>query len=133
MWHVCLHAQRIMNRVTVKTSTIFIAKGKRTKVYRSVNEVPPKLRRELEASTNSFNSATILIADRRGRQEIQRVLNRLPSSLRTRLASSLIDREASPARERVRFSVAAFLRRNWVEILLPAGVGVVIWLAFNYR
>jgi hypothetical protein len=133
MWHVCLHAQRIMNRVTVKTSTIFIAKGKRTKVYRSVNEVPPKLRRELEASTNSFNSATILIADRRGRQEIQRVLNRLPSSLRTRLASSLIDRETAPARERVHFSVTAFLRRNWVEILLPAGVGVVIWLAFNYR
>lgn len=122
-----------MNRVTVKTSTIFIAKGNRTKVYRSVNEVPPKLRRELEASTNSFNSATILIADRRGRQEIQRVLNRLPTGLRSRLASSMIHRESAPPRPRARFSIAAFARRNWVEILLPAGVGVVIWLAFNYR
>jgi len=111
-----------MNRVTVKTSTIFIAKGNRTKVYRSVNEVPPRLRKELEASTNSFNSATILIADRRGRQEIQRVLSRLPSSLRTRLASSMIDPEPSAVRERPRFSVVGFLRRNWV-----------IWLAFNYR
>ena len=48
-----------MQRVTVKTSTIFIAKGGKTHVYRSVSEVPPRLRKELEESTNSFNSATI--------------------------------------------------------------------------
>ena len=60
-----------MQRVTVKTSTIFIAKGGKTQVYRSVSEVPPRLRKELEESTNSFNSATILIADRRGREEIR--------------------------------------------------------------
>ena len=79
-----------MQRVTVKTSTIFIAKGGgKTQVYRSVSEVPPRLRKELEESTNSFNSATILIADRRGREEILRALNGLPSGLRTRLASSL--------------------------------------------
>ena len=61
-----------MHRVTVKTSTIFIAKGNRTRVYRSVSEIPQRLRKELEESTNSFNSATILIADRRGREEILR-------------------------------------------------------------
>ena len=59
-----------MQRVTVKTSTIFIAKGAKTRVYRSVQDVPPQLRKELEHSTNGFNSATILIADRRGREEI---------------------------------------------------------------
>src|ERR1700677_4135506 len=78
-----------MQRLTVKTSTIFIAKGGKTQVYRSVSEVPPRLRKELEESTNSFNSATILIADRRGSEEILRALNGLPSGLRTRLASSL--------------------------------------------
>src|ERR1700679_3046600 len=78
-----------MQRVTGKTLTIFIAKGGKTQVYRSVNDVPAGLRKELEDSTNSFNSATILIADRRGREEILRALNGLPSSLRTRLASSL--------------------------------------------
>src|SRR5258708_35924576 len=78
-----------MHRVTVKTSTIFIAKGGRTKVYRSVEEMPRRLRQELEQSTNGFNSATILIADRRGRAEILRALQGMPSTLRTRLASSL--------------------------------------------
>ena len=67
-----------MHRVTVKTSTIFIAKGGRTRVYRSVSEIPQRLRKELEESTNGFNSATILIADRRGRKEILRACRVCP-------------------------------------------------------
>jgi len=127
-----------MQRVTVKTSTIFIAKGGRTRVYRSVEEVPAPLRKELEASTNGFNSATILIADRRGRAEIIRALNGLPSSLRSRLASSLgpqkgsAPRTPSPAAD-PSTGIIAFLRRNWLEISLPAAVGLIVWAAFNYR
>lgn len=124
-----------MQRVTVKTSTIFIAKGGKTRVYHSVNEVPPRLRKQLEDSTNGFNSATILIADRRGREEILRALNGMPSGLRSRLASSLNSPPSSagtpaqgPAHPALRF-----LRRNWAEVLLPAAVGVIVWLAFHYR
>jgi len=120
--------------VTVKTSTIFIAKGGKTRVYHSVNDVPPLLRKQLEDSTNGFNSRTILIADRRGREEIVRALNGLPSGLRSRLASSLNSpsNAAAPA-ERTTPPVLRFLRRNWAEMLLPTAVGVIVWLAFHYR
>src|SRR5580765_6977798 len=123
-----------MHRVTVKTSTIFIAKGGRTRVYRSVSEVPQRLRKELEESTNGFNSATILIADRRGRKEILRALQGLPSALRTRLAASLTPSQ-DPAAEGPKASrpLARFLRRNWPELLLPGAVGLLLWAALNWR
>ena len=123
-----------MNRVTVKTSTIFIAKGGRTRVYRSVSEIPPQLRKDLEESTNSFNSATILIADRRGRQEIIKTLNGGPSALRSRLAPSLAPRAiAEPAGESRITPVLRFVQRNWVELALPAAVSLIVWAAFHFR
>src|SRR6476646_5774217 len=106
-----------MHRVTVKTSTIFIAKRGQTQVYRSVGEIPAKLRKELEESTNSFNSATILIADRRGREEIVKALNGMPSTLRSRLAKSLTPRPAGEPASDASVSKAVpvmhFIRRNW--------------------
>jgi hypothetical protein len=126
-----------MHRVTVKTSTIFIAKRGPTQVYRSVGEIPAKLRKELEESTNSFNSATILIADRRGREEIVKALNGMPSTLRSRLANSLAPRptaeRATEAPENKAVPVMRFMRRNWLEITLPAAVALIVWAAFNFR
>ena len=122
-----------MHRVTVKTSTIFIAKGGRTRVYRSVSDVPQRLRKELEESTNGFNSATILIADRRGRSEILRALQGLPSPLRTRLAASLAPKQEETPPPKPSRPLGRFLRRNWPELLLPGAVGLLLWAALNWR
>jgi hypothetical protein len=66
-----------MTRGVLKTSTIRISAGEIDAVYRSVKEVPAALRRRLLRSTNSVNSATILIADRRGRRELVRAIQNL--------------------------------------------------------
>jgi hypothetical protein len=63
-----------------QTSTVMIAAAGAEMVYRSMEEVPRPLRSKLLKFTNSPNSATILIADRRGRQEIARVMRTLGNS-----------------------------------------------------
>jgi len=63
----------------------------------------------------------------------------LPSTLRSRLASSLAPQKqpapvASTAVPGARpTGVVAFLQRNWLEISLPVAVGFIVWAAFNYR
>ena len=110
-----------MERLTVKTSTIFISVGSRTQVYRSVDEVPPKLRRKLQETTTGINAATILIADRKGREEIVKALQGLPSGLRPRAGRATTKK------------IRKMDWKTWAEILLPGLVGLLIWLAFNYR
>jgi hypothetical protein len=56
--------------------------------------------------------------------------------LRTRLASSLASKPVETPASRaslMKTQTVAFLRRNWAEILLPGAVGLIVWLAFNYR
>jgi hypothetical protein len=105
-----------VERGTVKTSAIFIAADGRTKVYRTLEEVPPPLRKRLVDSTHGLNSATILIADRRGAQELLRVKRNL---LRLRQLAANVPRR--PAWN--------FLR--WPELLFAGAagaVGAVVWL-----
>jgi len=118
-----------MPRVTLKTSTIFISAGDETRVYRSVDDVPPPLRRKLEQSTSSLNSATILIADRRGREEIVRAIRGLPSNVSSRLASNLHTgvRRGRPSLD------WRILLRYWAEILLPGVIGISVWLLLSLR
>jgi len=123
-----------MHRFTLKTSTIFISKGRKTRVYRSVKEVPKRLRQELEESTNGFNSATILIADRRGRQEVMRALHGMPSALRNRLTPSLQSpTELAPAPAPVNRPLVRFLKRNWMQIALPGTIGLAAWAALHWQ
>jgi hypothetical protein len=117
-----------MSRVTLKSSTIFISVGNRTEVYRSVADVPPSLRKKLEQSTNGINSATILIADRKGKEEIVRAIRGLPSDLRSRLGSSLREEAPPPVRRlailpSIPWTRVARIWEDWAEFLLPVAIG----------
>ncbi len=96
----------------VKTASILISAGDSQGVYRSVDELPEPLRAKFTVATQGLNSATILIADRRGRQEIARALRKLPVS----------------APQATRLSVA-----NVVGLVLAGSTGLLVWLILSHR
>jgi hypothetical protein len=119
-----------MSRVTLKSSTIFISVGNKTEVYRSVADVPPSLRKKLEQSTNGINSATILIADRKGKEEIVRAIRGLPSNLRSKLSTPLRDETSAVERQPIAWVRAC---QQWAEFLVPAAIGIAVWLLFSLK
>jgi hypothetical protein len=80
-------------RGTYQTSTVLISGRGGERVFRSVDEVPAALRTQLLKSTNGANSATILIADRRGRHEIARAMRNLPGTAQRRLLRAMAGEE----------------------------------------
>ena len=78
-----------------QTSTVLISTSGTERVFRSVDDVPAGLRTRLLKSTNGANSATILIADRRGRQEIAKAMRNLPGPVQKRWMQSLMATEAA--------------------------------------
>jgi hypothetical protein len=105
----------------VKTSTIFISAGEIESVYRSVEDVPDPLKRQLIRSTNGLNSATIVIADRQGRKEIARAIRNLPAPEANRPPAQPEPLEARIG-PRVLHSIGALL------LVVAAGV---VWLIFH--
>ena len=71
--------------MTIKKTTVYISIGDKTEVFRSPDEIPDGLKSQLARSTRGMNSATILIADRGGREEIRKILAGKPSALKSRL------------------------------------------------
>ncbi|HEX3684291.1 MAG TPA: hypothetical protein VHU83_17285 [Bryobacteraceae bacterium] len=123
-----------MTRLTARSSTIFIATGGATHVYRSVNEIPPALRRKLQDSTRGMNSATILIADKRGQQELVRALQGRPTDVHRRLAEivSPPDTAELPLATPQSPNVSSPWRK-WLEILLPIALGASLWFFIDSR
>jgi class 3 adenylate cyclase len=108
-----------------QTSTVLISAGGADLVYRSVEEVPARLRTRLLKSTNGANSATILIADRRGRQEIAKAMRSLPGPAQRRLMHSILGAETAahalawltPARRRIVLAVVMLLTLATIAIV----------------
>jgi hypothetical protein len=128
-----------MAHLTARSSTIFISAEGETKVYRSVEDVPEHLRKRLVESTHGVNAASILIADKRGREELVRALQGRPSDLQCRVVETLRARKNPPAAETRRespWSRSAWSKplwqrlrsvRTWVELLVPVAIGASLW------
>jgi hypothetical protein len=101
--------------LVMKTSAVLIAAGGERQVYRSVNEVPADLRKQLQDSTSSRNSATILIADSRGKEEIAKALERVSSAPEAP--------QPPPSRRVLGLSL-----RNWVGVAIGFTSGLAAWL-----
>ena len=111
-----------------QTSTVLISSGSSDLVYRSVEEVPGPLRSRLEKSTSGANSATLLIADRRGRAEIARAMRALPGPVQRKLLQAVVgDSGDSP-----RFALTR-LRRVALLAALVSMLAAVVWLVFFHR
>jgi len=109
----------------VKTSTILISANDTKGVYHSVAEIPEPLRRKLLRSTNSVNSRTILIADRRGRQEIARALRKLPGAAQRRLSNSLLTGKLN--------SSSKLTVPQVIGMLLAGASGLLAWLILSHN
>ena len=106
-----------------QTSTVLISAGGADLVYRSVEEVPASLRSRLLKSTNGGNSATILIADRRGRREITKAMRALPGPAQRRLLDSVFGRGdpvrewLTPARKRIILGVVGLMVMTMLALM----------------
>lgn len=112
-----------------QSSTVLISADGDERMYRSVDEVPYPLRSRLLKSTNSANSATILIADRRGRQEIAKAMRNLPGTGQRRLMRSLVGGTAAGSDQ-------SRLEPKWkklILILVLALTAALIAFIFTHR
>jgi hypothetical protein len=123
-----------MAQLTARTSTIFIATSDDTRVYRSVEDVPLPLRQKLLECTRGMNSATILIADKQGREELVRALQGRPSEVQCRLVENIRGRQPEKQAATVEKATALWQTgRFWVEMLLPVAAAASLWAFFQSR
>ncbi len=120
-----------MERLTTRYSTILIAVGDETHVYRSMDEVPEELRDQLIDSTTGENSATLLIADPNGRQEILRLIAQKQEDLKYAALAAGLMKGAGWNAERWRRWSSLFALAG--RALLIGSLGYVIWLLASFR
>ena len=126
---------------TVRSSTIFVAEGDRTEVFRSMDDVPLDTRERLLRSTTGAGAATIFIANKGGRRELARRLKGLPSRIRTRMEPPT-EAKAQPVAEpapvavptalpeppQFRTSASPFRPLARQILLVAASAGLLVWL-----
>jgi hypothetical protein len=114
-----------------QTSTVLISTGRADRVYRSVDDVPLRLRNRLLKTTNGANSATILIADRKGRKEIDRVMRKLPATLQRRMVHSILSGNQEPSVDPMAWLTPAL--RKWIAAVVVLLAVIFAIAVFAYR
>jgi hypothetical protein len=113
----------------MKTSTILISDSRTDAVYRSVAEVPQKLRKRLLKYTSGMNSATILIADRRGKEELAKAIRRLPGNAQQKLLDAVFGQSVDNG-------ITRFLkpyRRTALAAALAVLASAAAWFAVTHQ
>ena len=112
----------------VRSSAVLISSGKKVRLYRSIDEVPSRLRKRLIESTSSINAGTILIANRAGRERILEALRRLPRGARKQIMSALKGETEEPR-------AGSRRRRRLAALALSLATAAALWylLAFWWR
>jgi len=118
------------DRITHKTSTILVSTGGKLRSFRTLEEIPEQVRQRLIRSTSGPYSATLLIADEAGRQEVLRSLRGQPSAVESRWMRSFSSpsESARPAQAEV-----GQRWRRVAEVALLAGIGLCLWLLAAWR
>jgi DNA-directed RNA polymerase subunit RPC12/RpoP len=123
---------RIVHKISgmVKTSTVMIATGGKSSFYRSVQEVPETLRRQLIETTNSENSGMIVIADNAGKEQWTEIVAHREAQQSASLPETLvpqIDDAPVPVRNFIGLSWSA-----WAGVLLFLAAGAMIASMFEF-
>jgi hypothetical protein len=118
---------RIVRKISgiVKTSTVMIATGGERTFYRSVQEVPELLRKQLIETTNGENSGMIVIADRAGKEQWTEVVAQREVRQAAQ-ASGVVEVAGSPPRGFAGLSWAA-----WAGMLLFLAAGALVASVFQ--
>ena len=129
-----------MNKVeTIRHSAILIASGGGIQTYDSLDEVPYELKRRLVESTVSPNSATLLIADKRGRRHlaearagrggvsVETEARRAMVATRFPWTEAIQRREARERAAAAPRSAREWMSEHWPELMVPVAVAGALW------
>lgn len=119
---------RDMEMPTIKSFTVFVATSKGTQVFRSVEEIPSGVRETLARQTNGMQSATIVIADHNGREELSRALQGLPSRVESRVVEAARRRGSRPEDQ-----VQESHGRVWIDAGIAAALALLAGLTAYWR
>jgi hypothetical protein len=118
-----------MQTTTYKTSTIFVATNKKTRVFQSMDHVPARLRKRMSENLSGPNTRTLIVADRRGREYLLKVLQRATNDSTLHAPE---DQDVVAGHDRL-FQVWFKAKRYWLEIALIRSLGAAGWALFLFK